>query len=274
MRPKFKHIRHQRLRRFRHSDRFLRWLAFQASRVGLSPAALYSTYIRRGYSARRIEALAGGGGGGGGSAINYAQSEAYFSAASPITGTDSAVTGITNLGKGGWNLGVAGTGNAITRDATGFAYSNGIRNSASITARSGIDGVFLVVRATIASYSGAPAFVFAANPASALINIYDNNGALQARYHDGATRTIALGATPYGTEFVVGIELDPRNNRVRTYDIARALASVTPAAAPNVAFNTVILGQAMTGRVHEATIWTRPTGGDYAATFEQVLADF
>ena len=46
------------------------------------------------------------------------------------------------------------------------------------------------------------------------------------------------------------------------------------AAAPGVLFNTINAGQTMTGTIHEAAIFTKPVGGAFAYTFEQVFADF
>lgn len=206
--------------------------------------------------------------------VDYASSWLYLDGASAIVGTDSAVESVVNSGNGGYNLARVGTGADVTRSAAGFTFANARRLTATSITTAGIDGVFIMLRATISAYSGSPSYLFTANPPSGLISIYDNNGSLQARYHDGATRNIALGATPYGTEFVVGLEINNQTGAVRTYDLTGTLASLTPAGTPGVLFNTVNAGQTMTGTIHQAAIFTKPTGGAFPHTFEQVFADF
>lgn len=206
--------------------------------------------------------------------VNYALADGYFSPATVITGTAAAVTGATNVGNGGWNLAPVGSGAEVTKAANGFGFASGKRLSATSITKTGLDGVFIVVRATLSAYGGSGSYIFTANPPSGLISIYDNNGALQARYHDGATRNISLGATPYGTEFVVGIEIDNAGNSVRVRNLAGEIVESTPAAVPGVLFNTVNMGQVVTGTIHEAAIFVRPTGGAFAHSFAAVCADF
>lgn len=274
MAPYIRKARHRRFNRFRYSLKFLTWLERQALRVGMPARTLYNDYlVNRLLSFEQVEGLPNGLPGGG-SGLDYAQSWLYFSGASAITGTDSAVESVVNSGNGGYNLARVGTGAEVTRSAAGFTFANARRLTATSITTSGIDGVFIMIRATISAYSGAPSYVFTANPPSGLISIYDSNGALQARYHDGATRNIALGATPYGTEFVVGLEINNQTGAVRTYDLTGTLASLTPAGTPGVLFNTINAGQVMTGTIHEVAIFTKPVGGAFAYTFEQVFADF
>lgn len=206
--------------------------------------------------------------------VNYALADGYFNEASVISGTNAAVTGATNAGNGGWNLASTGTGAEVTKSAAGFGFTAGKRLSATSITRTNLDGVFIMVRATLAAYGGSGSYIFTANPTGGLISIYDNNGTLQARYHDGTTRNISLGATPYGTEFVVGLEIDNAGNRVRVRNLAGEIVEATPAAVPGVLFNTVNMGQVVNGTVHEVAIFTRPTGGAFASTFAAVAADF
>lgn len=235
---------------------------------------LYNDYlVNRLLSFEQIEGLPNGLPGGG-SGLDYASSWLYLDGTSAIVGTDSAVESVVNSGNGGYNLARVGTGAGVTRSAAGFTFANAQRLTATSITTSGIDGVFIMVRATISAYSGAPSYIFTANPPSGLISIYDNNGSLQARYHDGATRNIALGATPYGPEFVVGLEINNQTGAVRAYDRTGTLASLTPAGTPGVLFNTINAGQSMTGTIHQAAIFTKPIGGAFAYSFEQVFADF
>lgn len=206
--------------------------------------------------------------------VNYALADGYFGADSVISGTDSAVTGATNAGNGGWNLSAGGSGAEVTKTPAGFGFSGGKRLTAAGVSKTGLDGVFIVLRATLAAYGGSGSYIFTANPSGAVISLYDNNGTLQARYHDGTTRNIALGATPYGTEFVVGIEIDNAGNRVRVRNLAGEIVESTPLAVPAVLFNTVNMGQVVNGVVHEVALFTRPTGGAFAHSFADVIADF
>lgn len=205
--------------------------------------------------------------------IDYTQAALYVDADSAFAGTDAAVGTITNIGNGGYDLTTTGSGSAITHSADGFTYANGVRHTAAGVAASGIDGTFIIVRATVDSYV-ASSYIFAANPQSGFIAIFDNNGNLQARYNNGSTVNIALGSTPYGTEFVVGIEVNNETGAIRTYDLTGTLASVTPSATPGVIPNTINMGMALTGTVHQAAIFTKPIGGAFAASFEDVFADF
>lgn len=274
MAPYIRKARHRRFKRFRYSLKFLTWLERQALRVGMPARTLYNDYlVNRLLSFEQIEGLPNGLPGGG-SGLDYASSWLYLDGASAIVGTDSAVESVVNSGNGGYNLARVGTGAEVTRSAAGFTFANARRLTATSITTSGIDGVFIMVRATISAYSGAPSYIFTANPPSGLISIYDNNGSLQARYHDGATRNIALGATPYGTEFVVGLEINNQTGAVRAYDLTGTLASLTPAGTPGVLFNTINAGQSMTGTIHQAAIFTKRTGGAFAYSFEQVFADF
>jgi len=207
-------------------------------------------------------------------AIDYAQAAGYFHAGSAYAGEAAAVTGLTNDGNGGWNLTQVSSGEAVTMTAAGVRFDGGRFLQASGLATSGIDGVFIVLRMALEHYGSAVAQLFAANPAGGHLALNDNNGALQARYNDGTARNISLGNTPYGPDFVAGLEIDTVLQTVRTYTLSGSVATEHPLGVPGVDFATVRIGQAVHGTLKRAALFTRPVGGGFAASFEQVIEDF
>ncbi|UFM65051.1 hypothetical protein LOS78_15415 [Paracoccus sp. MA] len=206
--------------------------------------------------------------------IDYSQAAGYLHPGAAYAGTAAAVTGVTNGGNGGWNLAATGSGNAIAMTPAGIRFEDGRSLQAGGLTTGGIDAAFIVLRMVIDSYGSGVAQLFAANPSGGTFAIHNNNGTLQARYHDGMPRTIALGPVPYGQEFVVGIEIDNAAQRVRAYTPSGAMLSETPAGTPGLNYVTVRTGQYVRGTLMRAALFARPAGGVFAAGFEEVIADF
>ncbi|MFC3568347.1 hypothetical protein [Paracoccus sp. TOH] len=205
---------------------------------------------------------------------DMAQAAGFFDAGSAYTGAATAVTGLSNKGSGGWNLAATSSGAAIAMGPEGVAFNDGRSLQAINLSNAGVDGVFIVVRAVLDGYGSGVAQVLAANPSAGAIAIQNNNGALQARYHDGTARNIALGSVSYGQEFVVGLEIDNRARTVRAYTLAGDLVQETPVGMPGVNFTTVRTGQYVRGTVKQIAVCARPAGGAFALRFEDVVAHF
>jgi hypothetical protein len=206
--------------------------------------------------------------------IDYAQAAGYFDSASAYSGESSAVTGVTNGGNGGWNLAVASSGNAIAATPSGIRFGDGQFLQATGLTTSGLEGAFIVLRMAIDSYGSGVSLLFGANPSGGNFSIHNNKGALQARYYDGATRSIGLGDVTYGETFVVGVEVDVAANRVRGYAPSGAFVLATPVGMPVANYTTVRTGQFVHGTLMRAALFTKPVGGSFAASFEQVIEDF
>ncbi|WP_216635363.1 hypothetical protein [Paracoccus aminovorans] len=198
----------------------------------------------------------------------------YFDAGSSVTGTAAAVTGLANKGNGGWALAATASGAAVAMAAEGIVFADGRSLQATNLSNPNIDGVFIVVRAVLDAYGSGVAQILAANPSGGTIAIQNNNGALQARYHDGVARSIALGTVTYGQEFVVGIEIDNAARTVRAFTLAGTMLSETPAGTPGVNYAQVRTGQYVRGTVKRIAVCTKPVGGAFLLRFEEVIAHF
>ncbi|WP_240200114.1 MULTISPECIES: hypothetical protein [Paracoccus] len=206
--------------------------------------------------------------------VDYTQAAGYIHAGSAYSGADTDVAGVNNDGNGGWNLTVAGTGNAIAMTSTGIRFNDGRFLQASALAPSDIDGAFIVLRMMMDRYGSGVAQLFAANPSGGKLAIHDNKGTLQARYDDGVSRSISLGNVTYGQEFVVGLEIDNALQRVRAYTLSGSIITETPLGTPWLNYVTVRAGQFVHGTLSRAALFTKPVGGSFAASFEQVIEDF
>lgn len=198
----------------------------------------------------------------------------YFNAGSVVTGTPLAVTGLANAGNGGWGLVATASGAAVAMGPEGIVFADGRSLQASNLTNPGVDGVFIVVRAVLDSYGAGVAQILAANPSGGTIAIQNNNGVLQARYHDGTARSITLGNVTYGQEFVVGIEVNNAARTVRAFTLAGTMLSETPAGTPGVNFAQVRSGQYVRGTVKQIAVCTKPVGGAFGLGFEEVIAHF
>lgn len=198
----------------------------------------------------------------------------YFDAGSTVTGTAAAVTGLANKGNGGWALAATASGAAVAMAAEGIVFADGRSLQATNLSNTNVDGVFIVVRAVLDAYGSGVAQILAANPAGGTIAIQNNNGALQARYHDGAARSIALGTVTYGQEFVVGIEIDNAARTVRAFTLAGTMLSETPTGTPGVNYAQVRTGQYVRGTVKRIAVCAKPVGGAFPLRFEEVIAHF
>mgnify|MGYP001596453429 CR=1 FL=1 len=206
--------------------------------------------------------------------IDMAQATGYFDAGSTVTGTAAAVTALGNKGTGGWTLSATASGAAIAMAADGIVFADGRSLQAVNLSNPNVDGVFIVVRAVLDSYGSGVAQIVAANPSGGTIAIQNSNGSLQARYHDGSARSIALGTVTYGQEFVVGIEVDNVARTVRAFSLAGAMLSETPVGTPGVAYTQVRTGQYVRGKVKRIAVCARPVGGSFPLRFEDVIAGF
>jgi hypothetical protein len=205
---------------------------------------------------------------------NMTLAAGYFDAGSAVTGTAAAVTGLANQGNGGWGLSATASGAAIAMAADGIVFSDGRSLQAASLSNPDVDGVFIVVRAVLDAYGSGVAQILAAKPTGGTIAIQNNNGALQARYHDGSARTIALGSVTYGQEFVVGLEIDNAARTVRAVTLAGTVLSETPVGTPGVNYAQVRTGQYVRGTVKRIAVCAKPTGGSFALHFEDVIAHF
>lgn len=198
----------------------------------------------------------------------------YFDAASVVTGTAASVTGLANTGNGGWTLAATASGAAIAMAAEGLVFADGRSLQATNLTNPNVDGVFIVVRATLDAYGSGVAQILAANPAGGTIAIQNNNGTLQARYHDGTARSITLGTVTYGQEFTVGIEIDNVARTVRSFNLAGTMLSETPVGTPGVNYAQVRSGQYVRGTVKQIAVCAKPVGGAFPLRFEDVIAHF
>lgn len=198
----------------------------------------------------------------------------YFDAGSVVTGTAAAVTGLANKGNGGWTLAATASGNAIAMGPEGVVFADGRSLQATNLSNPNVDGVFIVVRAVLDAYGSGVSQILAANPSGGTIAIQNNNGALQARYHDGTARSIALGTVTYGQEFTVGIEIDNAARTVRSFTLAGAMLSETPVGTPGVNYAQVRTGQNLRGTVKRMAVCAKPVGGAFPLRFEDVIAHF
>lgn len=198
----------------------------------------------------------------------------YFDAGSAVTGTAAAVTGLANKGNGGWTLAATASGAAIAMAADGIVFADGRCLQATNLSNPNVDGVFIVVRAVLDAYGSGVAQILAANPAGGTIAIQNNGGALQARYHDGTARSVALGTVTYGQEFVVGIEIDNVARTVRSFTLAGTMLSETPVGTPGVNYAQVRSGQYVRGTVKRFAVCARQAGGSFPLRFEDVIAHF
>ncbi|WP_188128695.1 hypothetical protein, partial [Paracoccus thiocyanatus] len=206
--------------------------------------------------------------------VDYAQAAGYFHSASAYVGEPAAVTALTNDGNGGWDLSQVSSGEVITMTPAGVRFNGGRFLQAAGLSSGGIDGVFIVLRMALEHYGSGVAQLFAANPNGGHLALNDNNGTLQARYNDGTSRNISLGSTPYGPDFVAGLEIDTVLKTVRTYMLSGSIVTESPLGMPRVDYATVRIGQAVHGTLKRAALFARPAGGSFAASFEQVIADF
>ncbi|WP_197701067.1 hypothetical protein [Paracoccus aminovorans] len=206
--------------------------------------------------------------------VDMTRAAGYFDANSAVAGSAAAVTGLANAGNGGWALAATASGAAIAMGAEGIVFADGRSLQATNLSNPNVDGAFIVVRAVLDAYGSGVAQILAANPSGGTIAIQNNNGSLQARYHDGSARSIALGTVTYGQEFVVGIEVNNAAGTVRAFSLAGTMLSETPAGTPGVNFSQVRTGQYVRGTVKQIAVCTKPVGGSFALRFEDVIAHF
>lgn len=204
--------------------------------------------------------------------IDYSRAIAYIDADTPFTGTDASVTAVTSTGLTSINWPATGTGNPITHSAAGFTFADGVYlQSAVLSGMPTGDGIFVVVDFTLTSYGLATGQLL--HGTGDRINVLDTNGALRVQGFEDATANMAAGATPYGTRFVIGGRMDDVLKTMAVFDVSGAYSEQAHATT-NPALTRISTGRFINGTLHRLAVFGRPEGGTWAASFEDVYADF
>ena len=208
---------------------------------------------------------------------DYARALLRISPRTTFTGAEGAITGLANDGNGDWSLTTTGSGAEPQMQAEGIAMTAGGRfltSPASLTPET-TGGFFAVLRVTVDQDSTSPAIFLEATPATALaMRLFGGN--IQLGFNRGAAaRWETFEPVPFGTEIVLGIEVDDVAKTVRMKTLAGALTVFADQTFEDRTFTTLRIGSANFGGViHEAVVVTRAEDEDWPITFEEVIADF
>lgn len=197
----------------------------------------------------------------------------WIDAATPFSGSDSEVTGVTAEGSGGYALTVTGTGspNLITHTSDGFVFNTGRYLTVTGINPDVGDGAILLVDVTFNDTSGTgQALAFQGTV------LRRASGTLQyttGEWTSPAAQNAGTVTPPQRVQ--MAMHLDRIGENVRYWDVGgAAFANRATTFANPITKNQINLGQGMSGIIHKVAIIAHPSGGALPMTLEDALADF
>ena len=198
----------------------------------------------------------------------------YYNILSPsYAGNSLAVTSVTTSGTNPITLQVTSTGNEVTiSDEGSIVFNNGKFLSASNTSPpSNINKIIVAGKFKIDAYGSGLGHLFTPTPSGAQLGLYNNNGIAQARYFDTATRTVPLGAIPYGEEFVAGLMIDKENSVLYAYGPSKEIITINLSTDVRIDYSTVRFGQYIIGEANQISLFIGTSDKEIEYEFSDVI---